>query len=84
MTVLVIVETGEMAQILVSHTGYIGGIDTDGWGGIFPNLFGGFISRISSRRGLGFGTLEGIVSRIPSGGGLELGHGSMSRAIILE
>ena len=84
MTLLVTVETGEMAQVLASRTGYIGGMDTDGWGGVFPSLFGGFIPMISSRRGLGFGTLEGIASRIPSGGGLGLGHDSVSGAIISE
>ena len=60
MTLLVTVETGEMAQVLASRTGYVGGMDTDGWGGVFPSLFGGFIPRISSRRGLGFGKLDGL------------------------
>ena len=65
MTLLVTVETGEMTQVLASRTGYVDGMDTNGWGGVFPSLFGGFIPRISSRQGLEFGTLEGIVSRIP-------------------
>ena len=65
MTLLVTVETGEIAQVLASRTGYVGGIDTDGWDGVFPSLFGGFIPRISSQQGLEFNTLEGIVSRIP-------------------
>ena len=84
MTLLVIVEKDEMAQVLASRTGYVGGMDTDGWGGVFSSLCGGFIPMISSRRGLGFGTLEEIVSRIPSGGGLGLGHNSVSGAIISE
>ena len=58
MTLLVTVETGEMAQVLASRTGYVGGMDTNGWGGVFPSLFGGFIPRISSRRGLRFGKLD--------------------------
>ena len=49
--------------------------------GLVLNLFGGFIPRISSRRGLGFGSLKGIISRIPSRGGLGLSHGSMSGMI---
>ena len=60
MTLLVTVETSEMAQILASRTGYVGGMDTNGWGGVFPSLFGGFIPRISSRPGLGFGKLDGL------------------------
>ena len=39
MTLLAPDETGEMAQILASHTGYVGGMDTDSWGGFFPSLF---------------------------------------------
>ena len=39
MTLLVTVETGNMAQVLASRTGFVGGIDTDGWGGVFPSLF---------------------------------------------
>ena len=60
MTFLVTVETGEMAQVFASRTGYVGGMDTNGWGGVFPSRFGGFIPRISSRRGLGFGKLNGL------------------------
>ena len=48
------------------------------------SLFGGFIPRISSRQGLGFGTLEGIISRISSEGGLGLGHGSGSEPVTLS
>ena len=39
MTLLATVETDEMAQVFASRTGYVGGIDTDGWGGVFPSLF---------------------------------------------
>ena len=39
MTLLVTVETGEMAQVLTSRTGYVGGMHTDGWDGVFPSLF---------------------------------------------
>ena len=39
MTLLVTIETGNMAQVLASRTGFVGGIDTDGWGGVFPSLF---------------------------------------------
>ena len=39
------------------------------------------VSRISSQQSWGFGNLEGVVSRMPSGGGLGLGHSSMSEAI---
>ena len=60
MTFLVTVETGEMAQVLASRTGYVGDMDINGWGEVFPSLFGGFIPRISSRRGLGFGKLDGL------------------------
>ena len=35
-TLLATVETGEMAQILASYTGYVGGMDTGGWGEVFP------------------------------------------------
>ena len=58
MTLLVNVETSEMAQLLASCTGYVGDIDTHSWGGVFPSLFRGFISRISSRRGLEFDKLD--------------------------
>ena len=60
MTLLVTVEIGEMAQVLASRTGYVRDMDTNGWGGVFPSLFGGFIPRISSRQGLGFGKLDGL------------------------
>ena len=36
MTLLVNVKTSEMAQVLVSRTGYVGGIDNDSWGRAFP------------------------------------------------
>ena len=36
MTLLVTVETGEIAQVLASRTGYVGGMDTNGWDGVFP------------------------------------------------
>ena len=49
----------------------------------FLGLFGGFISSISSQRGLRFGTLEEIILRIPSGGSLGLSHNSMSGTITL-
>ena len=39
MTLLATVETGEMAQVLASRTGYVGGMDTDSWSGVFPSLF---------------------------------------------
>ena len=39
MTILVTIETGDMAQVLASRTGFVGGMDTDGWGGVFPSLF---------------------------------------------
>ena len=35
-TLLVIVETGEMTQVFASRTGYLGSMDTGGWGGVFP------------------------------------------------
>ena len=60
MSFLVTVEPGEMAQVLASRTGYVGGMDTNGWGRVFPSLFGGFIPRISSRQGLEFGKLDGL------------------------
>ena len=60
MTLLVIIETGEMAQILASRTGYIGGMDTNGLGEVFPSLFGRFILKISSQQGLGFDKLDGL------------------------
>ena len=58
MTLFVTVETGEMVQVLASHTGYVGDMDTNGWGGVFPSLFGRFIPRISSQQSLGFGKLD--------------------------
>ena len=39
MTLFATIETGNMAQVLVSRTGFIRGIDTDGWGEVFPSLF---------------------------------------------
>ena len=36
MTLFVTVETGEMVQVLASRTGYVRGMDTDDWGGVFP------------------------------------------------
>ena len=33
MTLLVIVETGNMTQVFASHAGIVGGIDLGGWGG---------------------------------------------------
>ena len=36
MTLLVTVETSEMAQVLASRTGYVGGMGIDSWGGAFP------------------------------------------------
>ena len=39
MTLLVIVETSDMAQVLASRTGFVGGIDIDDWGEVFPSLF---------------------------------------------
>ena len=45
------------------------------------SLFGGLISRIPSRRGLGLGLLGGIVSRIPSGWSLGLSHGSVGGTV---
>ena len=38
-TLLVTVETGDMAQVLTSRTSYVGGMHTDDWGGVFPSLF---------------------------------------------
>ena len=38
------------------------------------SLFGVLLSRIPNRQGLGFGTLGGIVLRVPSVGSLELGR----------
>ena len=38
MTLLTIIEIGEMAQVFVSCANYVGGMDTDGWGGVFPGL----------------------------------------------
>ena len=46
MTLLITIETGEMAQVFASRTGYVGGMDTNGWGEVFPNLFKGFIPKI--------------------------------------
>ena len=34
-TFLVAVETSDMTQVLVSHAGKVGGIDTGGWSGVF-------------------------------------------------
>ena len=36
-TFWVAVETSEMTQVLASHAGNVGSIDTDGWGGVFPS-----------------------------------------------
>ena len=38
-TFLVAVETSEMTQVLASHVGNVGGIDTGDWGGVFPGSF---------------------------------------------
>ena len=37
MTLPVTIETGEIAQVFVSRIGYVEGMDTDGWGGVFPD-----------------------------------------------
>ena len=36
-TVFITVETSEVTQILASRTIYVGRIETNGWGGVFPN-----------------------------------------------
>ena len=49
-----------MAQVFASCTGYVGGMDINGWVRVFPCLFGEFIPGISSRQGLEFGKLDGL------------------------
>ena len=34
----IIIETGEATQVLASRAGNVGGMDTGGWGGVFPRL----------------------------------------------
>ena len=38
MAFFVTVETGEMTQVLASHAGNVGGMDTGDWDGVFPGL----------------------------------------------
>ena len=47
------------------------------------SFLGWLVSRIPSQQSLGFGTLEGVVSKITNRRGLGLGHGSVSKAITL-
>ena len=47
------------------------------------NFFGQLVSRIPSLVDLEFGTLEEVFSRIPSRGGLGLGHSSGSEPVTL-
>ena len=35
-TILIAVEAGNMTQVLASRAGNVGGMDTGGWGGVFP------------------------------------------------
>ena len=49
-----------------------------------PSVLTVFLSDYNKCGRLGFGTLEEIVSKIPSGGSLGFGHDSVSGAIILE
>ena len=79
MTLFVTVKTGEMAQVLASRTGYVGGMDADGWGGVFPSLFLTTVFLFLLLSFLG----GGLISRILGQRGLEFGHGSMSGTITL-